>query len=414
MFLQDLVGVGGDLDVRGDRWNHQRMDWDSHVEQLDHEGRFDREYRMSVPAHGNLVRILDPILERAAYNSRTAEPIQVEHIIGLGLRVLAGGTLSDNRHIFGMSCPASYGCFNDFLDAVNSAPELDINLPSTPEQWHRINREFRKKSTNEILYGVSLATDGFFQRSNCPSQSEIDNIVSYYSGHYESYGLNCQAGVFSDLQFGYFGVVAPGSTNDNIAYPIAKGMKDAIESLPDGLYAVADAAYTVSEKMLIPHTGVERLNADKDAFNYYLSQVRIRVEMAFGRLVNKFRILNGKVEGSMDRVSRILTACARLHNFVIQQDGPFGTPSDSIAEEMESNGICPNPQAPFPDMSYLPVIPNREFSTIPGVSNTRDAIVDLIARNGIRRPLHNIIRQQEQVFVSPLGISVNRDFISPL
>ena len=71
--------------MRGDRWDHDRLDWDDHVEQLTHENQFQREYRMSVRAHGELVRILDPILERCEYNTRCTHPIQVEHIVGAGL-----------------------------------------------------------------------------------------------------------------------------------------------------------------------------------------------------------------------------------------------------------------------------------------------------------------------------------------
>ena len=100
----------------------------------------------------------------------------------------------------------------------------------------------------------------------------------------------------SDLQFNFVGVISPGSTNDDILYPLATGLKDIVDALPLGLYGVADAAYTLSENMLIPYTGVDRLDPAQDAFNYYLSQLRIRVEMAFGRLVNKFRILSGKLE----------------------------------------------------------------------------------------------------------------------
>jgi hypothetical protein len=85
----------------------------------------------------------------------------------------------------------------------------------------------------------------------------------------------------------YFGVVLPGSTNDNISYPLATGLKDIFDSLPPGLFGLADAAYTLSECMLIPFVGADRCNPAQDAFNYYLSQLRIRVEMAFGRLVNK-------------------------------------------------------------------------------------------------------------------------------
>ena len=87
----------------------------------------------------------------------------------------------------------------------------------------------------------------------------------------------------------------------------------------------------------------------QDAFNFYLSQLRIRVEMAFGRLVNKFRILSGKIVGSMDRVSAILMACAWLHNFINQHDSPFHeeVTFDSIDEEMEAHGIRPDKDAPL-------------------------------------------------------------------
>jgi hypothetical protein len=41
-------------------------------------------------------------------------------------------------------------------------------------------------------------------------------------------------------------------------------------------------------------------------------------------------------------------------------------------------------------MSYLPVIPNKEFEAHPGISQTSEAIVEYIRENDIQRPLHNI------------------------
>jgi hypothetical protein len=90
------------------------------------------------------------------------------------------------------------------------------------------------------------------------------------------------------LEFLYFGVVSPGPTNDNTSYPMAPGLKEVLESLPLGCYAVADAANTLSEHILIPFMGSDRFDLVQDSFNYYLSQLRIRVEMAFGRLVKNF------------------------------------------------------------------------------------------------------------------------------
>jgi len=126
LFLQNSAS-----NLRNYRWDHERLDWDSHVAQLTHEKSFVNEYTMSVPAHGKLVRILDPILERDENKSRCSEPIRVEHIVAAGLRVLSGGRTKDQRHIIGSSRTAAYDAVDDFINAVNSAPELDIKLPLT-------------------------------------------------------------------------------------------------------------------------------------------------------------------------------------------------------------------------------------------------------------------------------------------
>jgi hypothetical protein len=53
----------------------------------------------------------------------------------------------------------------------------------------------------------------------------------------------------------YFGVVSPGSTNDNISFTFAVDLKKVFSNLPPGVFGLADAAYTLSESMLIPFTG---------------------------------------------------------------------------------------------------------------------------------------------------------------
>ena len=219
---------------------------------------------MTLPTYNKLIRILDPILERVEFNSRSSVPIQVEHIVAHGIRVLRGGTHSDNRHLVGTCISSAYASFDDFIDAVNSAPALDIIAPQTEEEWLRMNAEWKRKSTNEIIAGCVTALDGFFQRCNKPTKKETRNTIAYYSGHYESYGVNCQACVRADLRFIYFGVVAPGSTNDNIAFTQAPGLKDLFDSLPLGLYGVGDAAYTLMERLLVPFTGsgsIHRISA---------------------------------------------------------------------------------------------------------------------------------------------------------
>ena len=56
----------------------------------------------------------------------------------------------------------SEGRDQSIIDAVNSAPELDIHLPETEEQWQRIKHGFTNKSSDGIISGCVGALDGFF------------------------------------------------------------------------------------------------------------------------------------------------------------------------------------------------------------------------------------------------------------
>ena len=64
-----------------------------------------------------------------------------------------------------------------------------------------------------------------------------------------------------------------------------------MEALPTGTYLIGDAAYSLIERMLVPFTGSQHINASNDAYNFYLSQLQIRIEMAFELMTNKWRIL---------------------------------------------------------------------------------------------------------------------------
>ena len=128
--LEDLEFLNGVNKMRVDRWEHRRLDWKEHVRQLVHEDSFENEYGMTLSCFNKLVNILSPKLRKKEYNCRD-ELITVEHIVANGLRILGGGRPKDQRHIFGMSRDASYKSFCSFLDALNSAPELDIKMPNT-------------------------------------------------------------------------------------------------------------------------------------------------------------------------------------------------------------------------------------------------------------------------------------------
>ena len=157
---------------------------------------------MSYAAFTYLCIILCPALERNDQKRRKGGPITVEMTVACGLRVLKGGTQDDQTHIFGISLTEVHVTFHRFLLAVNQATELDIVLPKTFEEWDPVRMGFKKKSYCELFSGCCGAIDGFFQPTTCPTVKEVGgNVTAYYSGHYESYGLNCQGACDVNLRF---------------------------------------------------------------------------------------------------------------------------------------------------------------------------------------------------------------------
>ena len=237
------------------------------------------------------------------------------------------------------------------------------------------------------------------------------------------------------LRFMFFGVVAPGRTHDSMAIHLAEGLLDVINNLPDGMYVVADAVYVLSEHLLIPFTGCMADNPDRDAYNFYLSQLRIRIEMAFGRMVRNFGILRRTLETNVRNTTSILLACATLHNFIIDEDViPFlsdntedttsASNDESDEDEIERNPMqienrrsvrVPAGMNVPEGMEYRPTMPEGvELEQVEGFSNLRMQIIDEIKTNMIRRPHYNIQRnQRRRERESRTFLGVNEEYFSP-
>ena len=192
-----------------------------------------------------------------------------------------------------MSLPSVYRLRDLFINAVNSCPELikGIALPETVGEMAAIAAAFERLSTSGLTKGCVGCIDGFLAVTARPRMSDSNNNPNaYYSGHYGMYGLNVQAVCDNQSRFLFFGVVAPGKCGDQVALERTI-LNDYARKLPRGYYLIGDAAYSVGESMLTPFTAGNRNDPTKDAFNFFLSQMRIRIEMAFGLLTNKLRIL---------------------------------------------------------------------------------------------------------------------------
>ena len=127
------------------------------------------------------------------------------------------------------------------------------------------------------------------------------------------------------------------------------------------------------------------MDQGEDAFNFYLSQVQIRIEMAFGQLTMKFHILKKVMSGSLHNIIRKIVACATLHNFIIAGDGV------QEMEEVEDPAGTRENQTTTPlGMNYQPTLPDEDvFTCVAGVSHTRDALLKVVQELDMRQPHTN-------------------------
>ena len=114
---------------------------------------------------------------------------------------------------------------------------------------------------------------------------------------------------YSWLRFTFIAIATPEKVPDQVAIERTKFF-EILQNIPEFNYVLGDSAYTLSNKVLVHFTGSQREVPEKDSFNFHLSQLRIRIEMAFGRLVGKWRILRSPLQqGSLIKNIQIIMAC---------------------------------------------------------------------------------------------------------
>jgi DDE superfamily endonuclease len=229
---------------------------------------------------------------------------------------------------------------------------LDVKFPMTMVQCQEAAFAFRGISFGGAIKNCVGAVDGYLVAINTPQKWEAKNVKGFFSGHYQKYGINAQACCDAHCCFTYFSLSAPGSRNDRVAI-LAKDMHGVsldmlIESLPASFVVIGDAAYKPTEKLVPMYYGVNKREPLYNNFNFFASQCRIRIEMAFGIMTQKWRILLTPLLYKFDMVKLIVLAIARLHNFTFnirlrqnewsapRRCAGLGIPAEEIAARNEA------------------------------------------------------------------------------
>ncbi len=165
----------------------------------------------------------------------------------------------------------------------------------------------------------------------------------FFCGRKKKFGLNCQAvcdvwGRILDILILY-----SGSTSDCLAFEgisLFHKLEDGI--LAPGLCIFGNNAYLNTPYMATPYAAVS--GGTKDAYNFYHSHLRIRIECTFGMLTHRWAILRSAIpmNVTIQKTIALVLSLAKLHNFCIDADNGNSdtyTASDEWLNEL--NGAVP-------------------------------------------------------------------------
>lgn len=132
------------------------------------------------------------------------------------------------------------------------------------------------------------------------------------------------------------------------------------------LHILGDPAYPISGNIIKGYTG-RNLSPQDESFNVYHSSARMCVEISFGKLKSRFRILRKVIDADIQLAPKIITACCILHNICESSRIPMPPPPGDQEQE----------QLAFqqPDLGF-----NNEIEDRAG-PQTREVIRDYLANN---------------------------------
>ena len=163
--------------------------------------------------------------------------------------------------------------------------------PDTKELAVQSVAGFSSITTICVMTECVAVHDRYHMEIVTPPKKEVHNVKSYFSGHYQTYGINIQAACDHNCCFLFIGVGGPGIMGDREAVK-ESGLYDLVEKLPGLLYCIGDCAYTPTEHLIPIYGSDNTTKSQYDNYNFYASQLRIRIELSFGLMVKRWGILS--------------------------------------------------------------------------------------------------------------------------
>jgi hypothetical protein len=309
------------------------------------------------------------------------------------LRYLAGGSYLDVRRTVGISSPSYYRVIDATMVAILALQELRIVFPESDSEKEVVMEDFKAISVGGVMNGCIGCVDGWVCVIKSPTAADAGDVGTgrYFNGHYSCPGINVQAVCDAHCRFTAIDASFPGSTNDARAFRDT-GVARMLGSLPAGMYIIGDNVYPVGEHLLTPFSRNQIVDEYHDSFNFHASQLRIRIEMAFGLLTTKWRVFRAPIERNFLNANRTIYAAMVLHNYAINwrmmSDRDYCILDDRIRPFRVPGSHQHNDVANL--MGYM----SSDLVVENGRSYMRDFIVQKLRATNALRPQININRNR--------------------
>lgn len=306
------------------------------------ESDWTENLRMTHYSYLCLCELLEPhIIKR---NTTMRRAVCVRKRVAIALWRL--GTLVEYRtiaHLFGVGRSTVHSITREFCTAVcRHLRPLYLNFPSTVEEAQDIIDGFYSKWGFPQVIGCLDGTHISIDRPEGPQSGSYYNQKGFYSIVMQA--LVDHKGIFRDVYLGWAGSVhdARVFANSGLFRKAEEGAlfppvpAKSIEGCNIPLLILTDPAYPLLDWTQKPYSDNGRLTDAQRHFNFKLSQTRMAVEMAFGRLKQRWRCLQHRNEHSIKGVCRVVLTCVLLHNFC-ERAGEIVPSEDDLTRTLQQN-----------------------------------------------------------------------------
>lgn len=187
---------------------------------------------------------------------------------------------------------------------------------------------------------IAGAIDGTHIKIRPPSE----NSASYYNRK-GNYSIILQAVVDQRMRFWDVNVGCAGKIHDARVFALSSlyqrgtegtlfpDWRETFDGVEVPLVLLGNSAYPLLPWLMKPYPEGAATTADQ--VNFKLSQARMTVERAFGCLKGRWRCLLKECDAPITFVSRIVSACCGLHNFVEVHNEEYLNGEVEVEEEAE-------------------------------------------------------------------------------